>query len=101
VPSKNHSKGHQERVDSISKENEIPEDIQDSWYKFCRSMQAKCVGNSGIATITVEIGVIQTEAISWAVKDISKVYPARLSEEVEFSDKGIAALLAHLSSGSK
>ena len=84
-------------MQDLEKENEIPEDIQESWYKFCRSMQAHCAGNSGIATMTVEIGVIQTEAISWTVKNVEKIYPAKLADDVEFSDKGVAALIAHLS----
>jgi len=83
----------------MAKQNEIPDDIHESWYGFCRSIQAQCSDNKGLAIITVEIGMMQTEAISWAIEGIKKVYPAKLSDQKEFSDKGIAALLAHLSCG--
>lgn len=88
-------------MDELEKKNSIPEDIQESWYKFCRSMQAHCVDNSGIATMTVEIGIIQTEIISWSVKGIEKIYPSKLADDIEFSDKGVAALIAHLSATAK
>lgn len=84
-------------MEDLNKEFDIPDDVQESWYKFCRSMQAHCSGNNGIAKLTVEIGVIQTEAISWSVKEVNKIYPSKLTDGVELSDKGIAALLAHLS----
>ena len=96
MTNKNHTPEHQERMDDLAKENEIPQDIQESWYGFCRSMQAQCSGNKGLAIITVEIGMMQTEPISWAIKQVEKVYPAKLADDIELSDKGIAALLAHM-----
>ncbi len=86
------SQEQQDKLDRLSQEPNIPEDVQTCWHEVARRAQSACAGNNGYGLLTLTIVVNESKAVMWLPPGIEKIEPARAAKEMEMSAETMLSL---------